>query len=119
MSELPLWSPGKGCPVPNCLARTLADSGQMNRHWAECHEQVVKVLNCSECTAYFKRKSNLNSHYRRKHGPNVALAVGRIEYLRNKEFLDPGPIKLSNIFMTKIDSETGLQRLKFDDFYQS
>ncbi|XP_059147030.1 uncharacterized protein LOC131934882 isoform X12 [Physella acuta] len=93
-----LWRPGLGCPVPGCSAKVIRQAIHLRIHWAEKHEEIVPKYHCSLCDVFSKRRSNLFQHFRQKHGNDISQSVGNIEFQPNREFQDPYPLTLDDVF---------------------
>lgn len=74
------------------------------RHWREKHERYIKQFLCGLCAVRCKRKSDLIRHIRHRHDTDCnAESQGPIEYLPNRQFIDPQPHTLESVMAGKFD----------------
>ncbi|XP_005089558.1 uncharacterized protein LOC101845285 isoform X9 [Aplysia californica] len=83
------------CPVKDCQVTTV----RLKRHWREKHLEFVGLYHCAMCSINSKRRYQVVTHACKAHGvTDPAAAVGRVEYHRNKQYMDPAPLTFESVF---------------------
>ena len=100
--DQPLWKPGQPCPVVACERATyIKDFSQFKMHWADKHEQMVPMFQCSLCGSRMKRKADVYRHLRNVHGckgKDAFSSVSSCGFGRNQFFVDPYPLTKETLF---------------------
>ena len=75
------------CNVEACQCKAFAKPFALLRHWAEIHEQQVRLYECEGCTKVFRRATDVKRHSLQKHHAEAkAIPINR----QNKFYLAPG-----------------------------